>query len=92
MKAFLALILAGTLEVATVRTTRVDRLEIAVTRAEDVRALKKLQRAYGYYADRGLWEELAESLHRRRRRGLPEWHLRRQRQHPRDVHPEPGAG
>src|SRR6185295_18494394 len=37
-----------------------DRLEIAVTRAEDLRAIKKLQRAYGYYADRGLWEDLAD--------------------------------
>ena len=37
----------------------VRRLEIDVTRAEDVRAIKKLQRAYGYYADRGLWDELA---------------------------------
>ncbi len=37
-----------------------DRLEIAVTRAEDLRAIKKLQRAYGYYADRGLWDDLAD--------------------------------
>src|ERR1700754_1761260 len=39
---------------------RLDRLEVEVVRAEDVRAIKKLQRAYGYYADRGLWEELAD--------------------------------
>jgi hypothetical protein len=37
-----------------------DRLEIEVTRAEDVRAIRKLQRAYGYYADRGLWDDLAD--------------------------------
>ncbi|MDR2216107.1 MAG: nuclear transport factor 2 family protein [Nevskiaceae bacterium] len=37
-----------------------DRLEIDVVRAEDISALKKLQRAYGYYADRGLWEDLAD--------------------------------
>ncbi len=37
-----------------------DRLEIDVTRAEDVRAIKKLQRAYGHYADRGLWDDLAD--------------------------------
>jgi len=41
-------------------SARLDRLEIAVTRAEDMRAIKKLQRAYGYYADRGLWEDLAD--------------------------------
>jgi hypothetical protein len=39
---------------------RVDRLEIDVVRAEDIRAIKKLQRAYGYYADRGLWDDLAD--------------------------------
>jgi hypothetical protein len=39
--------------------TKVDRLEIEVVRAEDVRAIKKLQRAYGFYADRGLWDDLA---------------------------------
>ncbi len=36
-----------------------DRLEIDVVRAEDIRTIRKLQRAYGYYADRGLWDELA---------------------------------
>jgi len=41
-------------------SARLDRLEIAVTRAEDIRAIKKLQRAYGYYADRGLWDDLAD--------------------------------
>jgi hypothetical protein len=39
---------------------QLKRLEIAVVRAEDVRAIKNLQRAYGYYADRGLWNELAD--------------------------------
>jgi SnoaL-like domain len=39
---------------------RLDRLEIDVVRAEDIRAIKKLQRAYGYYADRGLWDDLAD--------------------------------
>ena len=37
-----------------------DRLEIDVTRAEDVKAIESLQRAYGHYADRGLWEDLAD--------------------------------
>ena len=39
---------------------QLGRLEIDVTRAEDVRAIKKLQRAYGHYADRGLWDDLAD--------------------------------
>jgi hypothetical protein len=42
------------------RKARLDDLEIAVVRAEDVRAIRKLQRAYGYYADRGLWDDLAD--------------------------------
>jgi hypothetical protein len=37
-----------------------ERLEIDVVRAEDLSAIRKLQRAYGYYADRGLWNELAD--------------------------------
>jgi hypothetical protein len=40
-------------------TARLARLEIDVVRAEDVSAIKKLQRAYGFYADRGLWDDLA---------------------------------
>ena len=44
----------------TVDDSKLDRLEIDIVRAEDVSALKKLQRAYGYYADRGLWEDLAD--------------------------------
>jgi hypothetical protein len=39
---------------------RLDRLETEVIRAEDIRAIRKLQRAYGYYADRGLWADLAD--------------------------------
>jgi hypothetical protein len=39
---------------------RFERLEIEVVRGEDVRAIRKLQRAYGYYADRGLWNDLAD--------------------------------
>jgi hypothetical protein len=38
---------------------QIEQLETAVIRAEDVRTLKNLQRAYGYYADRGLWDDLA---------------------------------
>jgi hypothetical protein len=40
--------------------SKVDRLEIEVVRAEDIRTIKKLQRAYGFYADRGLWDDLAD--------------------------------
>src|SRR5688572_12361753 len=41
-------------------TARIDALEASVSAAEDLRAIKKLQRAYGYYLDKGMWADLAE--------------------------------
>ena len=38
---------------------RVAALEQRKERIEDVNALERLQAAYGYYADRGLWDEAA---------------------------------
>ena len=38
---------------------RVAALEQRKERIEDVNAIERLQHAYGYYADRGLWEEAA---------------------------------
>lgn len=39
---------------------RMDRLEAAIVRGEDVSAIKQLQRKYGYYLDKGMWTDLAE--------------------------------
>ena len=46
---------------------RLDRIEREITalsaevdRLEGARAVKKLQRAFGYYVDRGLWDEAAD--------------------------------
>ncbi len=39
---------------------RLDRLEAEVVHGEDVRAIKKLQRSYGYYVDKGLWDDVAD--------------------------------
>jgi len=39
---------------------RLDRLEAEVGRAEDVSAIKRLQRIYGFYVDKGMWADLAE--------------------------------
>ena len=36
-----------------------DALEADIVRAEDVSAIKRLQRAYGYYLDKGMWADLA---------------------------------
>ena len=38
---------------------RIAALEQRKVRIEDVNAVERLQAAYGYYADRGLWEEAA---------------------------------
>jgi len=61
----IGLLLAGTPAAAqdaqTARLTReIDALDAEVTRLESTRAIKKLQRAYGYYVDRGLWDEAAD--------------------------------
>lgn len=55
-----AVLVMGTTANAADTSARLDRLEVDVVRAEDVSAIKKLQRAYGYYADRGLWDDLAD--------------------------------
>jgi SnoaL-like domain len=39
---------------------QVDALTARVERLEGARAVKKLQRAFGYYMDRGLWGEVAD--------------------------------
>jgi hypothetical protein len=39
---------------------RIDTLEARKSRLEDGNAIKRLQRAYGYYLDRGLWDEAAD--------------------------------
>lgn len=39
---------------------QIDQLTVRVERLEGTRAVKKLQRAFGYYVDRGLWGEAAD--------------------------------
>lgn len=36
-----------------------DQLDAELTRAEDVAAIRKLQREYGFFIDKGLWEDLS---------------------------------
>jgi acetyl esterase/lipase len=40
--------------------SRLDALEAQVVAAEDLSALKRLQREYGYYVDKGMWEDVAD--------------------------------
>jgi hypothetical protein len=39
---------------------QIDALTVRVEKLEGTRAVKKLQRAFGYYVDRGLWSEAAD--------------------------------
>jgi len=41
-------------------TAQIAQLSAEVDRLEGARAVRKLQRAYGYYVDRGLWDEAAD--------------------------------
>ena len=41
-------------------SAEIDRLSAEVDALEGARAVRKLQRAYGYYVDRGLWDEAAD--------------------------------
>ena len=38
----------------------IDALTLRIERLEGIRAVEKLQRAFGYYVDRGLWREAAQ--------------------------------
>lgn len=39
---------------------RLDELEARVTRLEDMNQIERVQRAYGYFVDKGQWTQLAE--------------------------------
>ena len=61
--ALAALLLAAPVAAATRPASldaRIDALSAEVDRLEGDRAVKKLQRAFGYYMDRGLWSEAAD--------------------------------
>ena len=57
--AALAAPLAGSQESRSV-DARLDALEAQVVAAEDISALERLQREYGYYVDKGMWEDVAD--------------------------------
>ena len=49
-----------TSEVITKLQAKVEELEKKVQILEDIEDIKKLQRAYGYYLDKCLWDELVD--------------------------------
>jgi hypothetical protein len=58
----LALVLAGGPAAAGAQSLdqQIDALTLRVEKLEAVRSIKKLQRAFGYYVDRGLWGEASD--------------------------------
>lgn len=57
----LAIALAQAAHAQTARVdAEIDALTARVEKLEGTRAVKKLQRAFGYYVDRGLWGEAAD--------------------------------
>jgi hypothetical protein len=59
-----AMALPATLQAAPAKDAsvagQIARLSAEVDQLEGARAVRKLQRAYGYYIDRGLWDEAAD--------------------------------
>jgi hypothetical protein len=65
MRSVIAIMIgAGLLAAAPVQAQSVDAeigaLTLRVQKLEGARAVKKLQRAFGYYVDRGLWDDAAD--------------------------------
>ena len=57
---FAAVALAVSAPAAADVNSEIDALTLRVQKLEGVRSVKNLQRAFGYYVDRGLWGEAAD--------------------------------
>ncbi len=75
---------------ATTLESRLNRLEAEVIAAEDLSALKRLQRAYGYYLDKGMWEDLQAFFTDDADANYPRRRVRRPREPPQAPLPECG--
>ena len=51
---------AGEPAPAASRSLRIAQVQAEIAAAEDLAAIKRLQRSYGYFVDKGLWADLAE--------------------------------
>jgi hypothetical protein len=54
-----AVLAAGRSDTTAALDQRLAVLEARITRLADINAIKRLQRAYGYYLDEGLWDDAA---------------------------------
>jgi hypothetical protein len=57
---FLAALLAASPASAQPAEEKLDELEARITRLEDLNAIERLQKAYGYFVDKGQWTLLSE--------------------------------
>jgi hypothetical protein len=57
---FIAALLVATPAPAQTEEERLDQLEARITRLEDLNAIERLQRTYGYFVDKGQWTQLSE--------------------------------
>jgi hypothetical protein len=55
-----ALLAAATPAPAQTSTEKLDALDARITRLEDLNAIERLQRAYGYFVDKSQWTQLSE--------------------------------
>ena len=58
--AFIAALLAAAPAAAQTVDESLDQLEARITRLEDLNAIERLQRTYGYFVDKGQWTLLSE--------------------------------
>ena len=56
----IAAMLAATSAGAQTADEKLDRLDARITRLEDLNAIERLQRTYGYFVDKGQWTRLSE--------------------------------
>jgi hypothetical protein len=57
---FLASLLTAFPAAAQTAEDKLDQLEARITRLEDLNAIERLQKAYGYFVDKGQWTHLSE--------------------------------
>src|SRR5690606_10564000 len=62
MLSVLSALLVMTASPATAQSTeeKLDRLDERITRLEDLNAIERLQKTYGYLVDKGQWTQLSE--------------------------------
>ena len=58
-----ALVACATPAIARTASERLDALDARITRLEDMNAIERLQKTYGYFVDEGQWTRLPRHRH-----------------------------